>query len=259
MVYSFDLSGKVVVITGGYGYLGKAICESLLFHGAHVVVLGKSKDKFTSAFGAHDIKQLSFITCDISSTSQIQTAISEVFSHQGRIDVLINNAVYSRGRNPESISDQDWSYTLEGVLSSTYKLIREVIPVMKNQKSGSIINVSSMYGVVAPQFEVYEQFPDFLNPPHYGAAKAGIIQMTKYFASYLGNQGILVNSVTPGPFPSVSISENQEFIKELEAKTCLGRVGKPEDLAGIFVFLSSEASKFITGHNFVVDGGWTIK
>jgi NAD(P)-dependent dehydrogenase (short-subunit alcohol dehydrogenase family) len=259
MVYSFDLSEKVVVITGGYGYLGKAICESLLFHGAQVFVLGKSKDKFIQAFGKDLHQQLYFVTCDISSTSKIQTAISEVISHRGRIDVLINNAVYSRGRNPDNLSDEDWSYTLEGVLESTYKFIREVIPIMRNQKSGSIINVSSMYGVVAPQFEVYEQYTDFLNPPHYGAAKAGVIQMTKYFASYLGKQGILVNSVSPGPFPSESISENKGFVKELEAKTCLGRVGKPEDLAGIFVFLSSEASRFITGHNFVVDGGWTIK
>ena len=125
--------------------------------------------------------------------------------------------------------------------------------------SGSIINVSSMYGMVAPQFEIYENFPQFLNPPHYGAAKAAIIQMTKYFASYLGKDGILVNSVTPGPFPSEQISENSRFINDLESKTCLGRVGKPEDVAGVFVFLSSAAAGFITGQNFVVDGGWTIK
>lgn len=259
MVYSFDLHGKVIAITGGYGYLGKAICESLEHHGAHVYVLGRSKDKFIQAFGEQAQEQMTFLACDISSTQDIQRAVSEIVAQTGRLDVLINNAIYSRGRNPEGISDEDWSYTLDGVLGSAYKLIREVIPIMKNQKSGSIINVSSMYGMVAPQFEVYDEYPDFLNPPHYGAAKAGIIQLTKYYASYLGKDGILVNSVTPGPFPSEKVSENLGFVQELESRTCLGRVGKPEDLAGVFVFLSSAAAGFITGQNFVVDGGWTIK
>lgn len=259
MVLSFDLNGKVVVITGGYGHLGKAICESLLFHGAYVVVLGKSKNKFDNAFCDIENDRLKFESCDISSSNQIKSAINNVFSSWGRIDVLINNAMYSRGNNPENISDEDWQFSLDGVLGSAYKLIREVIPIMKIQMSGSIINVSSMYGMVAPQFEIYENFPQFLNPPHYGAAKAAIIQMTKYFASYLGKDGILVNSVTPGPFPSEQISENSRFINDLESKTCLGRVGKPEDVAGVFVFLSSAAAGFITGQNFVVDGGWTIK
>jgi gluconate 5-dehydrogenase len=155
--------------------------------------------------------------------------------------------------------DKDFEYCLEGTLSSVFRMIKAIIPIYKKLGTGKIINVSSMYGVVAPQFEVYNEFPEYLNPPHYGAAKAGVIQLTKYYASYLGKYNILVNCVTPGPFPSDTVQEKRGFVEELEKRTILGRVGTPEDLAGAFVFLTSDASSFITGHNLVVDGGWTIK
>ena len=116
-----------------------------------------------------------------------------------------------------------------------------------------------MYGIVAPQFDVYNDYPQFINPPHYGAAKAGVVQLTKYYASYLGNKNIQVNAVTPGPFPSETVQQSEGFIKKLEEKTALNRIGKPEDLAGAFVFLSSDASDFITGQNIIIDGGWTTK
>jgi gluconate 5-dehydrogenase len=234
MIYTFDLTEKVVLITGGYGHLGKAITNSLLYHNAIVIVLGRSAEKFENAFS--DNKNLYFVHCDISSTESIKKAFTHVFDQFNRLDVLINNALYS-----------------------VFRSIREVIPFMKKQKYGKIINVSSMYGMTAPQFEVYDGFPQFLNPPHYGAAKAGIIQLTKYYASYLGNLGLLVNSVTPGPFPSKNVQKSEKFINDLAKKTCLNRVGKPEDLAGTFVFLSSDASDFITGQNIIVDGGWTAK
>jgi gluconate 5-dehydrogenase len=148
---------------------------------------------------------------------------------------------------------------LDGTLSSVFRVIKALIPIYKQQQKGKIINVSSMYGNVAPQFEVYTEYPEYLNPPHYGAAKAGVIQLTKYYASYLGQFNVQVNCVTPGPFPSPKVQGTQGFITELEKRTCLGRIGKPEELAGAFVFLASDASNFITGQNIVVDGGWTVK
>ncbi|GAK94377.1 3-oxoacyl-[acyl-carrier protein] reductase [Nonlabens ulvanivorans] len=116
-----------------------------------------------------------------------------------------------------------------------------------------------MYGVLAPDFSIYKDCPQFLNPPHYGAAKAGVIQLTKYYASYLGGYNINVNTVTPGPFPSLGVQENLNFVEELKKKTVLGRIGFPEDLAGIFTFLVSDAANYVTGQNFIIDGGWTIK
>jgi NAD(P)-dependent dehydrogenase (short-subunit alcohol dehydrogenase family) len=257
MIYTFDLNEKVVLVTGGYGHLGKAITESLVYHNAIVYVLGREKAKFDEAFQINS--SLNFISCDISDSENIEKSLEEVLSIDGRIDAVINNAFYSRGQSPEEMLNEDFTYCLDGTLSSVFRVIKALIPIYEKQRKGKIINVSSMYGVVAPQFEAYNDFPEYLNPPHYGAAKAGVIQLTKYYASYLGQHNIQVNCVTPGPFPSYTVQENQGFVEELEKRTCLGRIGTPEDLAGAFVFLASDASNFITGQNIVVDGGWTIK
>lgn len=261
MVYSFNLNDKIVLITGGYGHLGKAITESLLYHGATVYVLARDNKKFLDSFkdSAVDTDKLFFEKCDISLTVDIINAFKNIESKTGKIDVLINNAVYLKGQSPEKMTDEDWQIGIDGTLNSVFRCIREVIPYFKRNNSGKIINVSSMYGVVAPQFEVYDDVPQFLNPPHYGAAKAGIIQLTKYYASYLGQFGINVNTVTPGPFPSIPVQKEIGFVNALKSKTCLNKIGNPEDLAGAFVFLASEAANFITGQNIIVDGGWTIK
>jgi NAD(P)-dependent dehydrogenase (short-subunit alcohol dehydrogenase family) len=260
MVYTFNLKNKIILITGGYGYLGKAITESLLFHQATVYVLGRDKEKFTETFKNNAfLNQLHFENCDVSNSESISNAFKIVYEKEGKLDVIINNAFYSKGQSPETMTDNEWETGIDGTLNSIFKSIRNSIPYFKAANGGKIINVSSMYGIVAPQFEVYDEFPQFLNPPHYGAAKAGVIQLTKYYASYLGKYNIQVNAVTPGPFPSDAVQQSVGFVKALETKTCLNRVGKPEDLAGAFVFLSSDASNFVTGQNIIVDGGWTSK
>ncbi|WP_432222929.1 SDR family oxidoreductase [Flavobacterium sp. TMP13] len=260
MVYTFDLKKKIILITGGYGYLGKAITESLLFHKATVYVLGRNEVKFDVAFENNEFhSQLFFVNCDISDSDSISFAFKKIFEKEGKIDVIINNAFYSKGQSPELMTDNEWEIGIDGTLNSVFKSIRNIIPYFKESNGGKIINVSSMYGIVAPQFDVYNDFPEFLNPPHYGAAKAGVIHMTKYYASYLGKYNIKVNAVSPGPFPSNNVQKVTGFIKALESKTCLNTVGKPEDLAGAFVFLASDASNYITGQNIIVDGGWTSK
>lgn len=261
MIYTFDLSRKVILITGGYGYLGKAITESLVYHNAKVYVLGRDVQKFMSSFKSNDQldKQLFFETCDVSSSLEIRKAFESIYNKEHRIDVIINNAFYIKGQSPEEMTDEDWDYGIEGTLGNVFKCIREIIPFFKKRLVGSIINVSSMYGMTAPQFDVYDDFPEYVNPPHYGAAKAGIIQLTKYYASYLGSNNVRVNSITPGPFPSETVQQKDGFVKLLSDKTCLNKIGKPEDLAGAFVFLASDAANFITGQNIVIDGGWTTK
>lgn len=250
-----DLSRKVAVVTGGYGHLGKAICESLRFHGADVYILARSKEKFIEAFQHNE--KIHFLEGDISSAASIRKAYSNVVAHAGKLDVLINNAFYLRGNSPTEMTKEDFSFGLDGCLTSMFECIRESLPFLK--AGASIINVSSMYGMVAPDFQVYKKFPAYLNPPHYGAAKAGVIQLTKYYASFLGPLGIRVNTVTPGPFPSLKVQKDEEFINELKERTLVGKIGNPEDLAGAFIFLASDAANFITGQNIVVDGGWTAK
>jgi gluconate 5-dehydrogenase len=259
MVYTFDLTGKIILLTGGYGYLGAAIAESLTHHGGTVYVLGRTESKFDKAFDGNPQlgKSLQFQQCDISKTASIKEAFQSVLSKEGGIDVLINNAFYLDGQDPLGMTDEQWDSGIDGTLSSVFRCIREVVPYIEKSESPRIINVSSMYGVVAPDFDVYKEFPESLNPPHYGAAKAGVIQLSKYYASYLGEKGITVNTVTPGPYPSKVVQEKEDFIKQLAQKTLLKRIGKPEDLAGAFVFLASDASSYITGQNIIVDGGWT--
>lgn len=258
MVQTFDLSGKIILITGGYGYLGKAVTESLVYHGGSVYVLARSKEKYDAVFQEHDEngKSLFFTECDISDTASIKKAFEHVNEYAGGIDVLINNAFYLNGQDPLKMSDEEWQSGIDGTLNSVFRCIRESIPFLKKSSAPRIINVSSMYGMVAPDFGVYEEHPGFLNPPHYGAAKAGVIQLSKYYASYLGNRGITVNTVTPGPFPSDTVQKAGPFIDALSDKTMLKRIGKPEELAGAFVYLASNASAYVTGQNIVVDGGW---
>jgi gluconate 5-dehydrogenase len=145
---------------------------------------------------------------------------------------------------------------MDGVLGSAYRCIRTIVPFMNIGGGGSIVNVASMYGVTVPDFGVYDDYPEYINPPHYGAGKAGLIHMTRYFARLLGASGIRVNAVSPGAFPNGQIQADEQFIDNLAAKTALGRIGHPQDLVGAFVFLCSAASSYVTGHNLVVDGGW---
>jgi len=252
----FSLRDKIILITGGYGYLGKFITEGLLQSEGTVVVLGRSLEKFQAAFPSPST-QLYFQVTDVGNPTSIKESLEMIISRFKKIDVFINNAFYNKGNQPLAISDEDFAYSLDGNLGSVYRCIREVVPYMQAHGSGRIINVASMYGMVSPDFGVYAGLEQFLNPPHYGAAKAGVLQLTRYFACYLGKDNILVNTITPGPFPNETVQQNEQFISNLEAKSPLGRIGKPEELKGIFIFLCSDQATYITGQNFVVDGGWT--
>jgi gluconate 5-dehydrogenase len=252
----FDLSGKIVIVSGGYGYLGSEMCLALAGHGATVYALGRSADKFRDAFG--DAPGIRFVAGDVADSASVQAAFAAVAREAGGIDVLVNNAFYSRGNQPLGLADADWAYGIDGSLNSVYRCIRDVATYLKQRGGGGIVNVASMYGMVSPDFAAYRDAPQFLNPPHYGAAKAGVLQLTRYFAKYLGPDNIRVNAISPGPFPAASVQKDRGFIEELRKRTALNRVGEPRELGGALVFLCSDASSFVTGHNLVADGGWTI-
>jgi NAD(P)-dependent dehydrogenase (short-subunit alcohol dehydrogenase family) len=257
----FNLKDKIAIVTGGCGHLGSSMVRTLLSFNATVVVAGRTLEKFKKVFTEQEQSVLIFKSIDITQSASINNFINEILQDFGRIDILINNATSTKGNSPDNLTDEEWTYTMEGVVGSLHKTIRAVIPHMKKQKSGKIINISSMYGVVSPNLSIYkgDDCEKFLNPPHYGVGKAAIIQLTKYYAVLLGEYNIHVNSVSPGPFPKVEIQKmNPSFISRLESMNPLKKIGKPEDLSGVIVLLSSRASDFITGQNIQVDGGWTI-
>lgn len=253
----FSLRGKTAIVTGGCGHLGHAMVAALADAGASVWVAGTNHDKFLRVFGSDTT--LRFVKIDIMDSTSIREAFTAVAAEAGQIDVLINNAAQYAGigKKSEDLSDDDWVRCIEGIAGSTYKCIREVLPFMK--AGGSIVNIASMYGIVSPYLAVYEPPCEAsLIPVNYSAGKASVIQMTRYFGTYLIDRKIRVNSISPGPFPSPKVQENKVFADRLREKNPSHRLGDPEDLKGAVLFLASDASKYVVGQNIQVDGGWTI-
>ncbi len=251
-----DLNNKTAIVTGGYGYLGKAIVNVLTKYNCKVYVLGRSKEKFEEAFSNNNL--IFFEKVDVSDKGSIKKGFDSIGKKEPVIDILINNAYFGLTNHPEEMSSEEWRMGIEGGLNQFFDCIKEVVPFLKKSKNGKIINIGSMYGMTVPDLDVYDGREEFLNPPNYGTAKAGAIHLTKYYAMYLAKYNINVNAISPGPFPSDKVQQDKEFVKRLEAKTKLKRIGKPSDLEGLIILLSSEASNYITGQNIAIDGGWTI-
>ena len=253
-----SLQNKTVFITGGAGHLGAAMCEALAELGANIVIGSRDKEKSNSItkklseeFGV----QASAVQLDITNPESIEEALLLIEKKHGELDILVNNAWSGKKNTFESISIDDWKYDIDVCLNGVFYTVKKAFPYLKKTK-GVIVNVASMYGHVAPDYKMYAG-TDHANPPSYGAAKAGVIQLTKYLASFLSPHGIRVNAISPGPFPFSDIMKNAEFIGALEAKTMLNRIGNPEDLKGVIALLCSDASSYMTGQNICVDGGWT--
>lgn len=253
----FSMEGKTVVLTGGSGYLGSALAMGLLDYGSAVAVADITEK---SSGDENASERLHRIRCDLSDTGSIRAMLEEAHRLMGRTDVLVNCGVYGAGYGAgnqiEWMSDADWLRGLDGAVGTAFRCIREVIPYMEKAGGGAIVNFGSMYGIVSPDFRIYGDNPS-RNPPNYGSGKAAVIQLTKYAAAQLADKNIRVNCVSPGPFPAPANQTDRDFLRQLEGKTMLGRVGRAEEIVGAVLLLSSGAGSFMTGSNIVVDGGWT--
>jgi NAD(P)-dependent dehydrogenase (short-subunit alcohol dehydrogenase family) len=242
-----DLKNKLIIVTGGNGLLGKEIILKVISLGAICVNIDINHE--TS-------KDLTKIKCDITDTSSINNAIELVINKFKRIDGLVNNA-YPRtkdwGLKFEQIQYSSWQSNVDWQLNSYFYFTQQVSKQMLKQKSGSIVNVASVYGIVGPDFNVYEG-TQMTMPAAYSAIKGGVINFTRYLASYFGPSNIRVNCVSPG-----GIFDNQDsnFIKNYNKKVPMKRMGVPEDISPTIAFLLSEDSSYITGQNIAIDGGWT--
>lgn len=254
-----NLSGKIAVVTGGAGHLGKSISQVLAELGATVIIATRSLEK-ASCFSKRLSREYSVesgaVVADISNMDSVANAVENIKKNYGRIDVWINNSYFGAGKDILSMTEEEWLKGIDGTINGVFRCTKAVLPVMLEQKKGNIINISSMYGIVSPDFSVYKG-NEYYNPPNYGSGKAAIIQFTKYIACAYGSKGIRCNCISPGPFPNEHVKKSVSFIRKLSNKVPIGRIGYPYELKGVVALLATEASSFLNGANIVVDGGWT--
>jgi len=241
------LKNKIIIITGGSGLLGRAIIGRLISEGAFCI---------NFEINHETNEDLSNVFCDITDSSSIDNALEIVFKKYKKIDGLVNNA-YPRtkdwGNKFEDIAFESWRQNIDWQLNSYFYLTQKVALEMASQKTGSIINMASIYGVVGADFNVYEG-TTMTMPAAYSAIKGALVNFTRYVASYFGPQQVRVNTVSPG---GIFDNQNEIFVSNYCKKVPMRRLGTPEDIAPTVAFLLSDDSKYITGQNLIVDGGWT--
>lgn len=242
------LENKVILVTGGEGLIGKALVNDI-----------KQKGGIAISADISVVTDLSKgnINCDITSTQKMKDTIDIIIKNFGRLDGLVNNA-YPRtkdwGVDFIDMTEENLKTNVDWQMNSYILFCQLAIKEMISQGSGSIVNIASIYGVVGNDFSIYEN-TDMKVPAPYAAVKGGIINFTRFLASRFGKNGIRVNVVSPG-----GILDNQPkpFIDAYEKKVPLKRMGKPNDIAPAVSFLLSEEAQYITGHNLIIDGGWTV-
>ena len=257
-----SLKGRSALVVGGAGLLGGEISYALAELGAQVVIasrdLAKCKEFAQALDKRYPSAQAQSVAVDITDAGSIKSLAGQVGKITGGgLDVLVNSGWSGRKNTFESISDEDWNLDIEVCLNGVFRTIKSHVPLLK-EKRGNIVSIASMYGHVAPDYRMYDS-EKFANPPSYGAAKAGVIQLTKYLASFLAPHGIRANCISPGPFPFESTQQaNPDFIARLNAKNPLNRIGRPYDLKGAAALLCTDAGAYMTGQNICVDGGWAV-
>ncbi len=264
----FDLTGKVAIVTGGAGILGRHFCSALADHGATVVIADQdivAAEELVKEISANKGTRLLAMPVDLADPSSIAEMVEAVEVALGPIDILHNNAA-TKGANLEAFlapletySLQTWREIMAVNLDGMFLVAQAVGGRMANRGTGTIIQTASIYGVTAPDPRIYRgseyMGKPISTPPVYAASKAGVIGLTRYLATHWGHRGVRVNTLTPG---GVESGQNDTFNLQYSARVPLGRMARPEEMTGALVFLASDAASYVTGQNIVVDGGWTI-
>ena len=269
----FRLDNKVVVIIGGNGYLGTTFSKAILEFGGIVYALdintteskevAELKKEYPERYHLHKV--------DCTSKAEIIAARDLIVKKEKHVDVLLNTTTMKSGDFYlpfEEVSLEGWNIGLLGNLTIPFLTIQAFIPIMVKQKSGSIINIASHYGIVGNDQRIYEgsnlhevytkdnpNIKRVYSHGVYNAAKGGLINFTRYLAAYYGKDNIRVNAISPGGIWQKD--ENETFVKKYSERTPLGRKARPDEINGAVIYLASDASTYVTGHNLVVDGGWT--
>lgn len=268
----FNLTGKVSIVTGGVGLLGKEFCRTLAEAGSSVVVVDLNEEKLAGT--VDELRGQGFnvvgANTNITDPASVNAMMALTLKEFGRVDVLVNSAALDPKFDPDAVNKgiapgsfeefplEQWNAAMNVNLTGSFLMTQSVAKQMVKQGAeGSIINICSTYGLNGPDQRIYRtetgEQPAF-KPIYYTVSKAGIVGFTKYLAAYYMHTKIRVNMLTPG---GVFNGHNDLFVKNYSAKTILGRMAEKDEMNGALLFLASDASSYMTGNNVIVDGGWT--
>jgi NAD(P)-dependent dehydrogenase (short-subunit alcohol dehydrogenase family) len=257
-----DLKGRAALVTGGAGHIAGAVCESLLELGSDVAFLdidesacqSRAEELFQSGSG-----RVLPLRCDLQSESATRAAVREAVESLGRLDIIVHCAAYVGTTQvagwavpfDEQTVDA-WDAAMRVNLTSAFVMVQEARQELAGSGAGSVVLFGSTYGLVGPDMSLYEG-TGMANPAGYAASKGGVLQLTRHLATLLAPH-IRVNAITPG---GVARGQPTAFVERYEARTPMGRMATEDDLKGAVAYLASDLSAYVTGHNLVVDGGWT--
>lgn len=250
-MHDFQLTDKVIVVTGGAGRLGSQFAQAILQHGGKVALLDPTFEA-ASVFSEREAR----LKIDITEPQQIQQAIFEIKEQLGDLYGLVNAAAIQPDGFFQSVEEYKWAtwrkvmaVNLDGLFLCSQAVGKE----LATNGRGSIVNISSIYGISGAKSDLYEGLA-FNTPPSYAATKSAIIGLTRYLATYWGAKNVRVNAISPG---GVEDGQSDAFLKRYREQTPMRRMAQKHEINGALIYLLSDASAYVTGHNLVVDGGWT--
>ena len=265
----FDLTGKVAVVTGGVGLLGKGFCRTLAQAGAKVVVADLNQDAadaYAETLTGEGLQAMG-VGVNVTQPESAQAMVDKTLAAYGRLDVIVCSAAMDPKFDSENQSEQPsnafedyplsaWQQALDVNLTGMFLSTQAASKPMIEQGSGAMILICSTYGLVGPDQRLYErpEGPRQFKPVFYTVTKAGVLGLTKYLATYFAGKDIRINALTPG---GVYNNHDEVFTEKYSARTVMGRMANIDEMNGAILFLASEASSYMTGSNLVVDGGWT--
>jgi NAD(P)-dependent dehydrogenase (short-subunit alcohol dehydrogenase family) len=248
----YNLTGKVAVVTGATGQLGRKTCNAFIQTGCTVVGLDVRVNE------ANKIEGVEYYEVDIVNQQAIVVTFERIISKYKSLDILVNNAGVSTFAPFEEREEKDFDWVMDVNIKGTFFCIQAYVNLFDKYqlKKGAIVNIGSFYGVVSPDFRLYTDTPR-KSPEIYGASKAGVIQMTKYFGVNLADRNIRVNAVSPGGIFNPASPQGPEFLKHYAFRCPMKRMANDDEIIGAILYLAGEAATYTTGHNIVVDGGMT--
>lgn len=262
----FDISQEIVLITGSNGQLGREYTRLFLENGARVIGLDVSSAVINDELVSKYPTRYFFCKSDITKKSSLEHALDQISLRFGAPTVLINNAAIDSPPSApkeengpfEQYPEKSWDHVMSVNLKGTYLACQVFGGIMSSNRNGSIINISSIYGMVSPDQSLYkyrrEGGEEFYKPIAYSASKSAILNITRYLAVYWANQNVRVNTLT---LAGVYNAQDDAFLRSYCNRIPIGRMAQPEEYNGAILFLASNASRYMTGANLVIDGGWT--